>query len=71
MKRIEHFLLIVVVAVAFTVCEAPAANAQMVNAATPNAAAPTVDTLFALDRQADEAYFNSDGKFFEDFLSDK
>jgi hypothetical protein len=41
------------------------------NAAKPVAAAPTTDTLLALDKQANEAYFKGDSKFFEDFLNDK
>ncbi|MGZ9190535.1 MAG: nuclear transport factor 2 family protein, partial [Nitrospira sp.] len=35
------------------------------------AAAPTVDALMALDRQANEAHVKGDSKFFEGMLSDK
>jgi hypothetical protein len=41
------------------------------SAAKPTATAPTVDALAALDKQATEAYFKSDAKFFEGILSDK
>lgn len=41
------------------------------SAAKPAAAAPTLDALVALDKQANEAYFKSDAKFFEGFLNDK
>ena len=34
-------------------------------------AAPTTDALLAMDKQANEAYFKGDSKFFEGFLSDK
>jgi ketosteroid isomerase-like protein len=46
-------------------------NTTSTNAAKPAAAAPTLDALVALDKQANEAYFKSDAKFFEGFLNDK
>ena len=77
--NLRHLLLIVTAAVVFTACAAPAGNAPAkkanansnANAAKPLAAAPTADTLLALDKQANEAYIKGDGKFFESFLSDK
>ena len=35
------------------------------------AAAPNMDALVALDKQATDAYFKSDAKYFEGFLNDK
>lgn len=61
----------------FAACGAPASNSGANNATTntkaekPAAAAPTADALLALDKQANEAFIKGDGKFFEDFLSDK
>ena len=49
---------------------APASGAKG-DTAGPAAAAPTAEALLALDRQANEAYFQGDGGFFEGFLSDK
>lgn len=65
-----------VVAVTFVACggaadNKPAVNNANANTAKPAAAAPTADALLALDKQANEAYFKSDGKFFEGMLSDK
>ena len=77
MNKIGYFVLMAAVSVVFTACggaanNAPANNANSnANAAKPVAAAPTVDALLALDKQANEAYFKGDGKFFEGFLSDK
>lgn len=59
-----------------TACGGPAANAPAnnaggnanANAAKPVAAAPTADALLALDKQANEAYFKGDSKFFEGML---
>ncbi len=77
--NLRHLLLILTAAVVFTACaapdgDAPAKNANAnsnANAAKPLAAAPTADTLLALDKRANEAYIKGDGKFFESFLSDK
>ena len=59
----------------FAACGGPAANTGANNANTntnkPVAAAPTVDALMALDRQANEAYAKGDSKFFDEMLSDK
>ena len=75
MKKVMYFSLMAIVAVTFSACGAPAdnkpANTVNANAAKPVAAAPTADTLLALDKQANEAYFKGDSKFFEGFLGDK
>lgn len=59
-------------------CGAPAAIPGTNNAATsnanstkPTATAPTVDALFAMDKQANEAHIKGDSKYFDGFLSDK
>src|SRR6185312_4320733 len=51
----------------------PARNAQPsnTNAPKPVSEAPTIDALLALDKQANQAYVNSDSKFFERLLSEK
>ena len=62
-----------------TACGAPAdnkapannANASNANAAKPVAAAPTTDALFAMDKQANEAWIKGDKAYFENFLADK
>jgi len=77
MKRLALPILTLVTAACFAACGAPAgnngaaANNAAANAAKPAAAAPTLDALFALDKQAAEAYLRSDGEFFERVLSDK
>jgi hypothetical protein len=49
-----------------------AANAQnSTNASNRVAEPPAIDALLALDKQATEAYFKSDTKFFEGLLSEK
>ncbi|MGH8040842.1 MAG: nuclear transport factor 2 family protein [Rudaea sp.] len=69
------FLLTLAAAVVLTACSAPTGNAPTPDAnassAKSVAAAPTADTLLALDKQANEAYIRGDGKFFEGFLSDR
>lgn len=50
-------------------CNEPATKTP--NTSTPTAAAPTKEALFALDKQANEAYLKGDSKFFEEILSDK
>jgi ketosteroid isomerase-like protein len=57
-------------------CGAPAANTNAnsnsnANAAKTTAAAPTADALFAMDKQANEAWIKGDKAFFDGFLSDK
>ena len=74
MKKVL-FILLAAASMLFAACGGPAANTGAnnpnTNAAKPVAAAPTVDALMALDRQANEAYVKGDSKFFEEMLSDK
>lgn len=75
MSKLATILSSVLAAIAVAACggasdkpattNAPAADA---NAARPAAAAPTVDALMALDRQANEAYLKGDSAFFEGML---
>src|SRR4051794_1498546 len=46
-------------------------NANANSNATASKAAPTVDALMALEKQANEAYVKGDGQFFQGYLSDK
>ncbi|MGH9874477.1 MAG: DUF4440 domain-containing protein [Pyrinomonadaceae bacterium] len=75
MKKLTLFILLAAASTFFAACGAPAANTGASNANTdttkPVAAAPTVDALMALDKQANEAYVKGDSKFFEEMLSDK
>ncbi|MFL6373864.1 MAG: nuclear transport factor 2 family protein, partial [Pyrinomonadaceae bacterium] len=78
MKKIGWVLLLTLCGYLLTGCNpsgTPAsnapANANANAAAKPAAAAPTTDALVALDDQATHAFFKGDGKFFQDFLSDK
>ena len=64
-----------VIAFAVAACAPPAATNTNSNANTntnsaPKAAAPTADSLMALENKAWEAYKNKDGKYFEGFLGD-
>ena len=75
----RHLLLVLTAAVVFAACAATVGNAPAknmnanadANVGTLVAAAPTADALLALERQANEAYVNGSGNFFENFLSDK
>ena len=78
MKLLAKLVLMGTAAITFAACGAPAtntpansANTTNANTAKPTAAAPTADALLALDKQANEAYFKGDAKFFEGFISDK
>jgi ketosteroid isomerase-like protein len=75
MKRIAPFILLAAALTFVAACAAPPANTGANNANTsttkPVAAAPTVDALMALDKQANQAYVKGDAKFFEEILSDK
>jgi hypothetical protein len=75
MKKITLFILLAAASMFFAACGAPTANTGANNANTnttkPVAAAPTVDALMALERQANEAYAKGDSKFFDEMLSDK
>lgn len=76
MRRLYSTLLAAFVAATFAACSGTAenkpanANASNANTAKPVAAAPTADALLAIDKQANEAWAKSDGKFFEGMLSD-
>src|SRR5918993_1252399 len=75
MKKITLLILSATASVFFAACEAPTVNTSVNNANTitakPVAAAPAVDALMALEKQANEAYAKGDAKFFEVNLSDK
>ncbi|CAN5269143.1 hypothetical protein BH20ACI2_BH20ACI2_05160 [soil metagenome] len=72
MKKTPFFILLAITALFVAACEPPpAANTNTnanTNAAKPTAAAPTAESLMALDRQATEAWFKGDVKTFEDIL---
>jgi ketosteroid isomerase-like protein len=83
MKKITLFILLAAASTLVVACGGPdansgankantsTANSNATNANTTKAAAPTVEALMALDRQANEAYAKGDAKFFEATLSDK
>ncbi len=75
MKKIPMFILLAAAATLFAACGGPAgntgANTANTNTTKTVAAAPTVDALMALEKQANEAYSKGDAKFFEGMLSDK
>jgi len=60
----------------FSACTPTATNTAIntttnTNAVKPAAAAPTLDTLFAMDKAANEAWTKSETKWFDDNLSSK
>ena len=65
----KHVLPVAAAAVVLAACGE--ARIGHTDAARPAAAAPTAESLLALDRRANEAYFRGDGDFFEVILSDK
>jgi len=75
MRKITLPLLLAAAAMFFASCGGAAVNTGVSNANTntskPVVAAPTVDALMVLERQANEAYSKGDSKFFERVLSDK
>jgi ketosteroid isomerase-like protein len=75
MKKTFRLVLLSAASTFFAACGAPATNTEANNAnpntTKPVAAAPTVNALMALDKQANEAYVKGDSKFFEGMLSDK
>lgn len=75
MKKILRFALFAAASTFVAACGPPAANTGAINTNTnttkPLSAAPTVDALMALEKQANEAYSKGDSKFFEEMLSDK
>jgi len=75
MKKTLQFILLAAASTFVAACGGPAANTGANNANTnttkPVAAAPNVDALMALEKQANEAYSKGDSNFFEGMLSDK
>jgi len=74
MKTIVVTVFLGLAALMLAACGTPATNTTAntnANTTKPTAAAPTADALLALDKQANQAYFKSDSKFFEGMLSDK
>jgi ketosteroid isomerase-like protein len=83
MIKFRYLFLTAVAALAATACQPPAANTNTANSnktvnsninanvAKPIAAAPTKETLLAMEKEAWEAWKNTDSKFFEGFLSDR
>jgi len=77
MKKINLLALAVAGSMFFAACAPPATNAPATNSnsntntAKPAAAAPTLETLFAMDKAANEAWIKGDKAFFEGMLSDK
>lgn len=73
MKTILRVSLFAVAVFALMACTPPAntnTNTNTNTNAAPKAAAPTADSLLALDNKAFEAWKNKDGKFFDGFLAD-
>ena len=75
MKNTLRFILLAGASMFLVACGTPPANTEAVNANTnttkPVAAAPTVEALMALEKQANQAYVKGDSKVFEGILSDK
>lgn len=81
MKRTICALALASVSAFIAGCGAPAANTTVANTNTnvnvnsnmtkPAAAVPTTDALLVIEKQADEAYFKGDAKFFDGYVSDK
>lgn len=74
MRRSIYVFTLIAAAVWMSACTPPANNAPAntnTNTAKPTAAAPTADTLLALDKQATESYYKGDGAAFETILADK
>lgn len=80
MKKLLIFCCVAALAAASISCEPAAtpgtnnansaANAANSNAAKPAAAAPTKESLVAMENKAFEAWSKKDGKFFEAFMTD-
>jgi len=79
MNKFWKYVLLTCASLVFGACgpaadNKPAANNAAVantNAAKPAPAPASMDALLALDKQANDAYFKSDSKFFDGFLNDK
>lgn len=73
--NLRNLLSILTAAVVLTACSAPASDAPLANdtadGAQPVAVAPTVEELLTLEEQANEAFFQGNGEFFDSLLSDK
>jgi ketosteroid isomerase-like protein len=73
MKTLMKISLFAVVAIGLAACQ-PAVNTNTNGNTNTNTAAkpaaPTADSLMALENKAWEAYKNKDGKYFEGFLAD-
>ena len=75
MKTILKVCLFAIAAFALASCAPPANTNTTTNTntntnAAPKVAAPSVDSLMALETKAFEAWKNKDGQFFETFLTD-
>ncbi len=74
MNKTKLLIVTAIVAVFIAACGLPAGNAPANNANsnTANAVlgAPLAEALLVREREANEAYFKGDAKFFEDMLSD-
>ena len=83
MNKFRFLFLTAVATFATMACQPPAANTNTgnsnaavnantnANSAKPTAAAPSKETLMAMEKQAWEAWKNVDSKFFQDFLSER
>lgn len=75
MKKVCILFLISALALSMISCggatEVKPTNTANTNTAKPAPAAPTADSLMAMDKAAQEAWSKSDPKWFEDNLSDK
>jgi len=79
MKKLSVFCLLTVSMLFGASCEPPAANsvanankpAANSNTSKPVAAAPTKESLFEMDKRANEAWIKNDTAYFEGMLSDK
>ena len=74
MKRAVVTVLLVLAPLILTSCETSAKRTSANGNVKTNkraSAAPTADALLALDKQANEAYFKANSKFFERTLSEK
>ena len=76
MRRLISVTLLAAASLWISACGGPAANNapannSNANTAKPTAAAPTVETLFEMDKKANDAWIKGDKAYFEGFLNDK
>lgn len=76
MRKLTILVLTAVTTAFLSACAPPAENKPAntntnANTVKPVAAAPTIEELFAMDKQANEAWIKGDRSYFESFLSDK